>query len=248
MEGYVKTTKRDGLATVEFFHPKGNSMPSQQLADLADAVENAGKDKEVKLILLKSAGEKAFCAGANFDELLSISNVDEGRRFFMGFANVINAMRKAPQLVICRVQGKCVGGGVGLAAAADYTVATTASEVKLSELAVGLGPFVVGPAVERKTGLSAFSQMTINATAFHSAQWAKEKGLFTDTYDTIEALDAAIDTLVSTLLASNPEAMFALKKVFWKDTGHWDDLLMERAETSGRLVLSEYSRTFLRSR
>jgi len=248
MEAYVRSDIRDGLATIEFFHPKGNSMPSAQLARLSEAITMAGQDTRVRLILLRSGGEKAFCAGANFDELLAISDPDEGRAFFMGFAHVINAMRKAPQLIICRVQGKCVGGGVGIAAAADYAMATSQSEVKLSELAVGLGPFVVGPAVERKTGLSAFSQMTIHATAFHSAAWAREKGLFAQVHDSMSGLDAAVDELAATLLRSNPEAMRELKKIFWAGTGHWDVLLQERAEISGRLVLSPQSREFLGNR
>jgi methylglutaconyl-CoA hydratase len=245
MEGYVNKIIEDGLAMIEFFHPKSNSMPALQLSRLASSIEEAGRDPEVKLILLKSGGDKAFCAGANFDELLSISNDEEGKTFFMGFANVINAIRKTPQLVICRVQGKCVGGGVGLAAAADYTIATVDAEVKLSELSVGLGPFVVGPVIERKTGLSAFSQLTINAGTFQSAEWAKEKGLYMELHPTIDSLDEAVYKLASTLLQSNPDALIALKEVFWKGTAHWDDLLRERAETSGRLVLSEFTRNWI---
>lgn len=248
MEGYVKLEVENGLATIVFFHPKGNSMPSTQLARLADAIREAGENNQARLILLKSDGEKAFCAGANFDELLAITNEAEGKKFFMGFAHVINAIRTAGKLVICRVQGKCVGGGVGIAAAADYTLATEQAEVKLSELAVGLGPFVVGPAVERKLGLSAFSQLTIDAGNFRSAAWARENNLFANVFPDIATLDAAVDQLVQTLLASNPEAMAELKKIFWEGTGHWDQLLQSRAETSGKLVLSEFSREFLKHR
>lgn len=247
-EGYVKLEVENGLATIVFFHPKGNSMPSTQLARLADAIREAGENNQARLILLKSDGEKAFCAGANFDELLAITNEVEGKKFFMGFAHVINAIRTAGKLVICRVQGKCVGGGVGIAAAADYTLATEQAEVKLSELAVGLGPFVVGPAVERKLGLSAFSQLTIDAGNFRSAAWAKENNLFANIFPDIATLDAAVDQLVQTLLASNHEAMAELKKVFWEGTEDWDQLLQSRAETSGRLVLSEFSRAFLKQR
>ncbi len=247
-EGYVRTDVQDGLATVIFYHPKSNSMPSSQLAKLSAAIEDAGRNSNVHLILLKSEGEKAFCAGANFDELLAISNAEEGRKFFMGFAHVINAIRKAGKLVVCRVQGKCVGGGVGIAAAADYTLATDTAEVKLSELAVGLGPFVVGPAVERKLGRAAFSQLTIDAASFRSAQWARDNNLFAEIFPTVTALDEAVDKLVATLLASNPEAMMALKEIFWEGTADWDQLLQERAETSGRLVLSEFTRTFLSQR
>lgn len=247
-EGYVKLEVANGLATIVFFHPKGNSMPSAQLARLAEAIREAGEDKQARLILLKSDGEKAFCAGANFDELLAISNEAEGKTFFMGFAQVINAIRTSGKLVICRIQGKCVGGGVGIAAAADYSLATEQAEVKLSELAVGLGPFVVGPAVERKLGLSAFSQLTIDAGNFRSAAWAKENNLFADVFPSITALDIAVDKLVNTLLASNPEAMAELKKIFWQGTEDWDQLLQSRAETSGRLVLSEFSREFLKKR
>ena len=177
MEGTIKSTVENGIGTITFFHPQSNSMPGVQLRNLAAEIEKLGKDTNVKVIVLKSEGEKAFCAGASFDELISIKDIDTGLKFFSGFAMVINAMRKAPKFIITRVQGKAVGGGVGIASSADYTFATEEASIKLSELAVGIGPFVVGPAVERKVGTSAFCQLTINATEWQTAQWAKEKGL-----------------------------------------------------------------------
>ncbi len=240
--GYVKSETKNGVATIEFFHPSHNSLPGNLLAQLADAIKKAGKDKEVLVVVLKSSGDRTFCAGASFDELMSIKNLRVGRKFFMGFANVINAMRKCPKFVIGRIQGKAVGGGVGLASATDYCIATKFASVKLSELAVGIGPFVVGPAVERKMGTSAFTHLSINATEWQTAAWAKEKGLFNEVFDSIEQVDAYIDHLSEKLVASNPEAMKALKKVFWKGTEDWDDLLKERAGISGKLVLSDFTK------
>lgn len=240
--GKAETTIENGIATITFFHPQSNSLPGTILRKLASEVEAAGNNKDVKVIILKSEGEKAFCAGASFDELISIQNLEEGKKFFSGFAAVINAMRKAPKFVIARVQGKAVGGGVGLACAADYTLAIDSASVKLSELAVGIGPFVVGPAVERKIGTSAFSQLSIDATEWRTAQWAKENGLFAEIFSSTLELDKGIMALANKLAASNPEAMSELKKVFWKGTDHWDTLLIERAEISGRLVLSEFTR------
>ena len=231
-----------GVATIEFFHPLSNSLPGKVLRKLAQTIEDAGKDEAVKVIVLKSAGGKAFCAGASFDELISIDDLETGKVFFSGFANVINAIRKAPKFVLCRVQGKAVGGGVGLASAADYTFGTEHSAVKLSELAVGIGPFVVGPAVEKKIGNSAFSQMSIDATTWYSATWAREKGLYTSIHETVEDMDDAIETLVEQLSKSNPEAMAMLKTVFWEGTEDWDTLLAERAVMSGKLVLSDFTR------
>lgn len=147
-----------GVGSITFFHPRSNSLPGKVLKQLADTITKLGKDETVKVIVLKSKGEKGFCAGASFDELISIKDRSTGKQFFSGFANVINACRKCPKFVVGRVQGKAVGGGVGLASAVDYCFATTAASVKLSELAVGIGPFVVGPAVERKIGVSAMSQ------------------------------------------------------------------------------------------
>lgn len=206
------------------------------------AIHGAGNDSDTKVIVLRSAGDKAFCAGASFDELIAIRNEEEGLQFFSGFAQVINAIRVAPKFVIARVQGKCVGGGVGIAAAADYAIATEAAEVKLSELAVGIGPFVVGPAVERKIGNSAFSQLAIDATMWRSADWARRKGLFAEVHAQGDQLDEAVDRLARTLAHSSPEAMAEMKKIFWKGTENWDRLLMERAAISGRLVLSEFTR------
>ncbi|MGZ3882897.1 MAG: enoyl-CoA hydratase/isomerase family protein [Bacteroidia bacterium] len=241
MEAFVKSDISNGIGTITFFHPQSNSMPGTQLRNLAAEIEKLGKDHSVKVIVLKSEGEKAFCAGASFDELIAIKDIHEGIKFFSGFAAVINAMRKAPKFVIARVQGKAVGGGVGIASAADYTFAMEGASVKLSELAVGIGPFVVGPAVERKVGTSAFCQLTINATEWQSAQWAKEKGLYAELFATAADMDKAIEGLASKLASSNPEAMSMLKKVMWEGTDHWDQLLIERAGMSGTLVLSEFT-------
>ncbi len=241
MEGHIKSVTANGVSTITFFHPQSNSMPGKLLRELAEEITKAGNNSESKVIVLQSEGDKAFCAGASFDELISIKDLDTGKAFFSGFAMVINAIRKAPKFVIARVQGKAVGGGVGIASAADYTLAMDTASVKLSELAVGIGPFVVGPAVERKIGTSAFTSLSINATEWQSAQWAKEKGLYVDIFKTAEELDAAITSLTDKLSKSNPEAMQMLKKVFWAGTENWDTLLVERAEMSGKLVLSEFT-------
>ena len=242
MQEYVKITSKEGIGTIEFFHPQSNSLPGYILAKLAETITQAGLDEEIKVIVLKSAGERAFCAGASFDELIAIQDENTGKKFFSGFANVINAARKCPKFIIGRVQGKAVGGGVGMAAATDYCFATQFSAVKLSELAIGIGPFVVGPAVERKVGTSAFSAMTINATKWFDANWAREKGLFTEVFDSAKEMDLEIEKLASILSKSNPEAMQGLKQVMWKGTDHWDELLMERAESSGKLVLSDFTK------
>lgn len=241
-QGHVEYTIADtGIATLEFGHPMSNSLPGKILQKLADTITELGQNEAVKVIVLKSAGEKAFCAGASFDELISIKDLETGKQFFSGFAKVINACRKAPKFIIGRVQGKAVGGGVGVASAVDYCLATQFAEVKLSELAVGIGPFVVGPAVERKMGLAAMSELAINATEWRSAQWAQSKGLFTEVYENTQQMDEAVEALANRLANSNPEAMAMLKKVFWQGTDNWDDLLAERAAMSGKLVLSDFT-------
>lgn len=241
-EGYVRSEIDHGIATIEFFHPSSNSLPGVILNDLAKTINDIGIDQNVKVIILKSAGEKAFCAGASFDELVAISNEAQGKEFFSGFAKVINAMRKCHKLIIGRIHGKAVGGGVGLAAAVDYAIATEEASVKLSELAVGIGPFVVGPAVERKVGVSCFSQLAIDATEWRSAEWAKKHGLYAELYSNVSEMDDAIQALAERLANSSPDAMAQLKKVFWQGTENWDTLLTERAGISGRLVLSDFTR------
>jgi methylglutaconyl-CoA hydratase len=235
-------TDAAGITTVTFFHPAHNSLPSNILAELAAAITKAGHDDATKVIILQSEGERTFCAGASFDELRAVADAAQGLKFFSGFAHVINACRTCNKLVIGRVQGKAVGGGVGMAAATDYCLATTHAAVKLSELAVGIGPFVVGPAVERKIGASAFGQLAIDATEFRSAEWAAARGLYADVLPNIAALDAAVLALAQRLAASSPDAMRELKQVLWAGTAHWDTLLVERAAISGRLVLSEFTR------
>ena len=241
-EGYVKTEHHHGITTIEFFHPQSNSLPAILLKELAQEISKAGLEDETKVIILRAGGEKAFCAGASFDELLAIDNAEEGYQFFAGFANLINAMRKCPRFIIARIHGKCVGGAVGLAAAADYAIAVEGADVKLSELAVGIGPFVVGPAVERKIGLAGFSSLSIDASMWRNAEWARRKGLYAELHTSTEEMDEAIRRLADQLVRSNPEAMKLMKEMFWKGTEHWDTLLAERASFSGRLVLSEFSR------
>ena len=241
-EGGVNVSIKNHIASIEFHHPLSNSLPGKVLQELAKTITEIGNNDEVTVIILKSAGERAFCAGASFDELLSIDNLETGKTFFSGFANVINAARKCPKLIIGRVQGKAVGGGVGMASAVDYCFATKFASVKLSELAIGIGPFVVGPAVERKIGTAAMNQLAIDATEWQTAQWAKEKGLYAEIFDSTDEMDEAIAKLAKTLAKSNPEAMQMLKKVFWEGTEHWDELLLERASLSGKLVLSDFTR------
>jgi len=245
-DGYVKVEREHGIATIEFFHPQSNSLPGKLLNTLAKDIHSEGLNPDTKVIILRSAGEKIFCSGASFDELAAISTAEEGYHFFSGFANVINAMRKTPQFIIARIHGKCIGGGVGLAASADYAIAVEGSDIKLSELAVGIGPFVVGPAVERKLGLSAFSQLSIDATMWRSADWARRKGLFAELHADLEGMDDSITRLSTTLSHSSPQAMHEIKKVLWKGTEHWDELLQERAGISGKLILSDYSKQFIR--
>lgn len=241
-QGSITTEIINGIATITFYHPSHNSLPGKLLGELENAIYSSGNNDDVILIVLKSQGERTFCAGASFDELVSIEDETNGKTFFMGFANVINAIRKTPKVVIGRVHGKAVGGGVGLAAACDYCMATKYGAIKLSELAVGIGPFVIGPAVERKVGISAFSHMALNATEWRTAAWAREKGMYTEVFDTTEQLDKYVEHFTEKLATMNPEALRLLKKVFWEGTEHWDELLEERAAMSGRLVLSDFSK------
>jgi methylglutaconyl-CoA hydratase len=243
---YVKTNDvKDGIREIEFFHPSHNSLPSDILAKLASTITEAGNDNSVRVVILRSGGDRTFCAGASFNELISINDFDTGKKFFLGFANVINACRKCPKPIIGRVQGKAVGGGVGLASAVDHCFATKFAAAKLSELAVGIGPFVVGPAVERKVGLSAYSQMTLNATEFYPAEWAKSNGMYAEIFDSAEEMDEAIMVLAEKLATSNPEALSLLKGVFWTGCEDWDELLDERAAMSGKLVLSDFTKKAL---
>lgn len=242
MSGYVKSETHKGITSIEFYHPQSNSLPAKILHDLSVTIKHAGQDPATIVIILRSAGEKAFCAGASFDELTTIKNEKEGLEFFSAFAHVINAMRLCPKFIIGRIHGKCVGGGVGLAASVDYAIASEAAEVRLSELAVGIGPFVVGPAVERKIGLSAFSQLSIDAAHWRNAEWARRKGLFAELHNTTEEMDESIRRLADTVSHSNPDAMAEMKKIFWKGTEHWDHLLIDRARISGRLVLSDFTK------
>ncbi|WP_372800701.1 enoyl-CoA hydratase/isomerase family protein [Lutibacter sp.] len=243
--GSLYTHIQNNIATVEFYHPASNSFPSELLKRLATTFNELSLNDDVRVIVLKSEKEKTFCAGASFDELIAIKNNEEGKHFFMGFANVINAMRTCSKLIIGRVQGKAVGGGVGLAAACDYCFATEQASIKLSELTIGIGPFVIAPIVERKIGIAALSELTLDATSWKNAYWAKEKGLFAKVFESINELDAEVQNLSLKLASYNPKALYEMKKVLWEGTENWGHLLEERAKTSGALVLSEFTKTAL---
>tara|TARA_B100000949_G_scaffold229582_1_gene238737 strand:- start:2522 stop:3289 length:768 start_codon:yes stop_codon:yes gene_type:complete len=236
--GSLYTHIENRIATVEFGHPASNSFVSELLARLAKEFDQLGTNDEVSVIVLKSEGERAFCAGASFDELVAVSNLEEGKQFFSGFANVINAMRKCSKPIIGRVQGKTVGGGVGLASACDYVHATEQAAIKLSEISIGIGPFVIAPAVERKMGKAALAELTLYPTEWKNAYWAKEQGLYAKVYDSISEMDKELDIHLQKLATYNPEALAEMKNVLWEGTEHWDNLLLERAEASGRLALS----------
>ncbi|MFT5751840.1 MAG: methylglutaconyl-CoA hydratase [Flavobacteriales bacterium] len=243
---HVKQHIENGISTIEFFHPAHNSLPGDILAKLAGTITEAGENDAVKVIILKSGGDRTFCAGASFKELISINDAETGRVFFSGFANVINAMRKCPKFIIGRVQGKTVGGGVGVASATDYCMASKFGSIKLSELNIGIGPFVVGPAVERKLGLTGMSQIAIDANTFYDAEWARQKGLYAQVFESTEALDEGVQAFAENLCNYNPEAMREMKKIMWAGTENWDELLAERAAISGRLVLSAFTKETLK--
>jgi methylglutaconyl-CoA hydratase len=245
IQGSLFTNIQQKVATIEFGHPASNSFPSELLARLTNELNSLSKNNEVAVIILKSEGEKTFCAGASFDELIAIKNLEEGKQFFSGFANVINAMRTCGKIIIGRVQGKAVGGGLGLAAACDYVLATEFASIKLSELTIGIGPFVIAPAIERKMGIVVLSELTLDATSWKNAYWAKEKGLYAQVFETTKELDIELELLALKLASYNPEALATMKKILWENTQHWDDLLIQRASITGELVMSEFTKNAL---
>ncbi|CAM1350481.1 enoyl-CoA hydratase/isomerase family protein [Tenacibaculum halocynthiae] len=244
--GSLYTSVENKIATIEFGHPASNSFPSELLERLANKLDELSSNDEVAVVVLKSEGERAFCAGASFDELVAIDNLVDGKKFFSGFANVINAMRSCSKLIVGRVQGKTVGGGVGLAAACDYVLATEHAAIKLSEFTIGIGPFVIAPAVKRKVGVSGLAELTLDASSWKNAYWAKEKGLYARVFENIEELDKELEVFTEKLASYNPEALDEMKKALWIGTENWDSLLIERAETSGKLVLSDFTKKALK--
>ena len=243
--GSLYTSIENKIATVEFGHPASNSFPSVLLDRLEEEIKSLSENDDVNVILLKSEGEKAFCAGASFNELIEIDDLESGRKFFSGFANVVNAMRSCKKLIVGRVQGKTVGGGVGLVAACDYAMATDAAAIKLSELSIGIGPFVIAPAVERKMGVDALAELSLAAHEWKNAYWAKEKGLYAKVFENLKDLDNEVELFTSKLASYNPDALTQMKKTLWKNTDHWAHSLYENASISGELVLSQFTKNAL---
>jgi methylglutaconyl-CoA hydratase len=244
-KSYAKQTVVNNISFIEFYHPSHNSLPGDILHNLVELIKNAGDNDDVRVIVLQSGGDRTFCAGASFTELVTISDEKSGMIFFSGFAKLINAMRTCPKFIIGRIQGKTVGGGLGIVAASDYCLATKHAEIKLSELNIGIGPFVIGPVIERKIGLSLLSQISLNPKKFYSALWAEKYGLYSEVFENTSELDKAVMTFAEELCSYNPEAMKEMKKSFWRGTDHWDQLLNEQAKISGRLVLSSFTKNEL---
>ena len=244
-QGTVNLEIINSVGYITFFHPSSNAMPGYLLKQLAETLQQAGNDDNIKAIVLQSEG-RTFCAGASFDELMALENLDQAVEFFMGFARVINTMRQLPKFIITKVQGKAVGGGVGLIAASDFCIASVQAAVKLSELSIGIGPYVIGPAVQRKIGTAAFSELSVDATTWHTAYWAREKGLFAKVYDTTDDINNEVEILAEKLAGYDPEATRLLKQELWSGTENWDNLLAEKAKISARLVLRDFTRDFLK--
>lgn len=243
-EGRVHHSVADGIGTVEFSHPKGNSLPAKLLNELASAISSLADDPSARVIVLRSAGTSTFCAGASFDEFTAVASPAQGQEFFLGFSRVILAMIRAPKFVITRVQGRAAGGALGVIAASDYSVAVRSAQVKLSELQVGIGPFVVGVVIQHKLGLAPFQFLGVHAD-WHDAEWCERHGLYAQLCDDAAALDAAVDAHARRLADSNPEAMAEMKRIFWRGTEDWEERMTERAAMSGRMVLSEFTREAL---
>ena len=245
LEG-VQISTNAGVARIHFAHAKQNAFPATHLKDLKEAFESVSEDKKVHVVILQSDPTKAFCAGASLDQLLAVKTPEEGKAFFMGFADVINAMRRCPQPIIGRIHGKAVGGGVGLIAACDYALATNHAEVKLSEIAIGIGPFVIAPLLLRKIGTAAMSELSLAAHAWKSADWAHAKGLLSELHSDFDSLEEAVKQNAERISAYIPKAVAELKKALWKGTEDWDNLLEHNAAVSGSLVLSDRTQQTLK--
>jgi len=241
----ISTIVQGGVAIITFAHPKHNCFPQEQLQALTKAIQNAAEDNEIRVILLQSDPTKAFCAGASFDELLEVQSPEQGKTFFMGFANLINTMRMCPKPLVGRIHGKAIGGGVGIVAACDYTIATKAAQVRLSELAIGIGPFVIAPAVARKIGTAALTSLALQPNQWKTAEWALQNGLFTEVHLDFDAANQAALEKANQLALYAPEAVAELNKTLWANTDHWAELLPKNAEISGRLLLLPETQTTL---
>lgn len=237
MTSYINSSIQNNICYIEFFTPKHNALNSNMLDQLANKIEET--PEHCAVIVLRSGGDRTFCAGASFDELSQIKNQEEATIFFNGFAKVILSIKACPQIVIVSVQGKAVGGGVGIIAAADYAIASENAALKLSELNIGIGPFVIAPAIVKKSGINVLTEMSLNPDNFYSAKWAKQKGLFHKVCENQSDLKITTNNFANKLASFNVNALKAMKHVFWENTEHWPELLEKRAETSGSLVLEK---------
>jgi methylglutaconyl-CoA hydratase len=245
LKGSIQTTIENKIATIEFEHPASNSLTQELLHKVASELTILSTNPAISVVILKSSGTGVFCAGASFDELLAVSNLDQATKFFSGFAHLLNAMRTCSKVIIGRVHGKAVGGGLGIIAACDYVFATVDSSIKLSELSIGIGPFVIEPALSRKMGKAATAALTLASNEWKDSEWAKSSGLFTKVFAGQVTLDKELVQFSTKLASYNPEAVSEIKKILWEGTENWETLLYERAAISGKLALSEYTKQAL---
>lgn len=238
MQPFVTSQIENQISTITFGTPKSNSLPGEILEKLAKTILEEGAKPEVKIILLKSEGEKAFCAGASFDELLEIKDLETSKKFFGGFAKVLNAMRTCGKIVVVRVQGKTTGGGVGITCAADYCFATENASLALTEINLEIGPFVISPFVERKVGKSQMIAMSLDAE-FRDANWAVQHNVYNKIFSTISEMDEEIEKFLNRLSTKNHKVLAKIKELSWEGTEHFGEILPEKINISANLVLED---------
>ncbi len=246
MEAYVKNYCEGNIGFLEFGNPAGNSLPSPLLKAFKAGLIALEKDSNVRVIVIQSFGDRAFCGGASLAEMKTLQTLEEATAFFMGIADLINTLRSLSKFVIGRVHGKVVGGGVGLVAACDYVLANRTAQIKLSELSIGIGPYVIEPVVSRKIGGTAFAQLSLDAHQWKSATWAEDKGLYNALFETQVELDLAVKTNAERFASYPEKAVKTLRKLHWKETEHWDKLLPKNAAITGELALQEATQNILK--
>ena len=211
-----------------------NAFNDGVIQELTAVFTTLGADADLRAIVLGGRG-KAFCAGADLSWMRSMADYswEQNHADAAGLAQMLWTVWSCPVPVVCRVQGDCYAGGVGLAAVCDVLVAAEPVNFCLSEAKLGLLPATIGPYVVRALGEQASRRYFITAERFSAAQ-AHALG-FVHALVAVDQLDAKVAEIVATLVANGPAAVKACKQLV-KDVAGQPINAALRDETARRIA------------
>ena len=189
-----------------------NAFDDVLIREMTDALESIAQDDGVRVVVLTGAGD-VFSAGADLNWMKKVATYgfEENVEDALIFARMLEALYRLPKPTIARINGACVGGGVGLVSACDVAVSVPEAKFALREILLGIAPSAISPYVLRKIGETHAHDYFLTGRTFDAVR-AREIGLVNEVVER-GLLDAEIDVWVQRFLHAGPQAIAATKKL-----------------------------------